>query len=356
MLVDQSSDRFGTATDRRAFLQFSSLGFGRLLLSQWGNPLSLSGCTKVIDCWLAGGPSHLDTYDLKPGAPADVRGPFRPIPTNVPGIAVCELLPAHQRIADKLVLIRSLYHDQVTHEAAVPCFEIAPPSRLALPGVYQFSPRDRNRIVGKPTPAPVHGGEAVRFCPPHGVTPAPAGPGMREAFDLSREPVRARDRYGDTVWGRSLLTARRLVEVGVPYVRVELGAAGSDWWDDHFALEANLRRRLPMFDRAFAALVEDLHDRGLGREVLVVAWGEFGRTPRIDRFAGRGHWPRAMTAVLSGGGLAGGRVVGATTADGGEVKDQPVNPVELITEIRRAAGLITSADPLERRDRGPSHW
>lgn len=335
MFMARGGDRFGAATDRRAFLRNGSLGIGGLLLPHWGKPLSFSGCTKVIVCWLAGGPSQLDTYDLKPGAPAEVRGPFRPVSTNATGITVCELLPGHQRIADKLVLVRSLCHDQMTHEAAVSCFEVAPSAQPALPGITMITPRGANQVADEPIPDWI---------------------GLREAFDLSRETVWGRDKYGDTSWGRSLLAARRLVEAGVPYVRVVLGEAGGDWWDDHFALEANLRRRLPVFDRAFAALIEDLHDRGLGREVLVVAWGEFGRAPRIDRFGGRGHWPRAMTAVLSGGGLTGGRVVGATTADGGEVKDQLVSPDELIAEIRQAAGLVTPAGRPERHDNTPAYW
>jgi hypothetical protein len=333
MFIARNGEQVETVTDRRGFLRFGTLGIGGLLLPDCETPLFRFKGAKVIDCWLSGGPSHLDTYDLKPGAPSEVRGPFRSVATNVPGISVCELLPGHQRIADKLVLVRSLCHDQLTHEAAVPCFEVAPSSQLTLPGVYTTLPPGRIRVIDDP---------------------APGGPERRDAFDLSRESVRARDRYGDTCWGRSLLTARRLVEAGAPYVRVVLGAAASDWWDDHFALEYNLRRRLPVFDRAFAALVEDLHDRGLGPEVLVVAWGEFGRAPRIDRFGGRGHWPRAMTAVLSGGGLSGGRVVGATTIDGGEVKDRPVRPAELIAAVRQTVGLATSTGPLDCSDSGPA--
>lgn len=167
-----------------------------------------------------------------------------------------------------------------------------------------------------------------------------SGAAAREAFDLSREPEALRDRYGRHFWGQSALLARRLVEAGVTFVTINLYEADVDWWDDHTTVEANLRKRLPRFDQSLAALIADLHDRGLAERVLVGAFGEFGRSPTIDsKGAGRGHWPGAMSAVLSGGGIQSGQVVGSTTADGGAPQDRPLGPGDLAATMYRALGI-----------------
>ena len=143
-------------------------------------------------------------------------------------------------------------------------------------------------------------------------------PRVQAAFDVQREPLPLQDRYGRNAWGQAALLARRLVEAGVTFVTINHFEAEVDWWDDHYTIEANLKRRLPIYDQAVGALIEDLHDRGLGDDVLVAAFGELRRSPAIDKQAGRGHWARAWHALLSGGGVKGGRVVGATTSNGGE--------------------------------------
>jgi uncharacterized protein (DUF1501 family) len=135
------------------------------------------------------------------------------------------------------------------------------------------------------------------------------------------------------------LLARRLVEAGVTFVTINLYEKDVDWWDDHYTIEKNLRKRLPPYDRAVASLIEDLHERGLAEQVLVVACGEFGRAPRIDKNAGRGHWPRAMTALLSGGGIRAGQIVGGTTPDGGEPSHRPLGPGDLLATIYRVLGI-----------------
>jgi uncharacterized protein (DUF1501 family) len=112
-----------------------------------------------------------------------------------------------------------------------------------------------------------------------------------------------------------------------------------DWWDDHYTLEKNLRRRLPLYDQAFAALLTDLRDRGLDRKVLVASYGEFGRSPRVDQNAGRGHWPKAMSVVLSGGGLRSGQIIGSTTNDGGEPRDRALSPGDLLASLYQAVGI-----------------
>jgi uncharacterized protein (DUF1501 family) len=146
--------------------------------------------------------------------------------------------------------------------------------------------------------------------------------------------------------------ARRLVEAGVTFVTINLYEADVDWWDDHTAIEKGLSKRMPRFDQSLSTLIGDLHDRGLAERVLVGAFGEFGRSPKIDSTgAGRGHWPRAMSALLSGGGLKMGQVVGSTTADGGVPQDRPLGPGDLLATIYRALGIDHDQffrDPLNR--------
>jgi len=166
-----------------------------------------------------------------------------------------------------------------------------------------------------------------------------SGAAAREAFDLSRESEALRDRYGRHFWGQSALLARRLVEAGVTFVTINLYEADVDWWDDHTQVEVGLRKRLPRFDQSLAALIADLHDRGLAERVLVGAFGEFGRSPKVDAKGGRGHWPGAMSALLSGGGLKNGQVIGSTTSDGGGPQDRPLGPEDLAATIYRALGI-----------------
>jgi hypothetical protein len=371
----------------------------------------------VILYWMSGGPSQIDTYDPKPAAPAEVRGPFRSIATRVPGMSVCELLPRHARLADKFTLIRSLAHNNADHFDA---------SHWVQTGYHEF------KVMGRGQPHPSQGsvvshlrggnrpGMPPYVCIPDAYSPnlsfyqqagflsaehnplsaggEPAyrgkrrrpefalsgdltmprvasrrdllrrfdhlarqadrskacrsldasrqrafelitSPGVKRAFDLSREPAPLHERYGRHPWGQAALLARRLVENGVTFVTINHYEADIDWWDDHYTIEKNLRKRLPPFDQALAALIGDIHERGLAKQVLVVACGEFGRSPRIDNLAGRGHWPRAMSALVSGGGLAEGRIIGSTNADGGTPRDRPLGPGDLLATIYRALGI-----------------
>ena len=161
----------------------------------------------------------------------------------------------------------------------------------------------------------------------------------RDAFDVAAEPEAWHDKYGRHSWGQAALLARRLVEAGVTFVTINLYEKDVDWWDDHYTIEPNLTKRLPRYDQALSALIEDLHDRGLSGDVLVAAYGEFGRAPRIDANAGRGHWPKAMSVVLSGGGLRTGQIVGSTTRDGGEPQTRPLRPGDLLATIYHALGI-----------------
>jgi hypothetical protein len=157
----------------------------------------------------------------------------------------------------------------------------------------------------------------------------------REAFDVHKEDARLRDRYGRDSWGQSALLARRLVEAGVTYVTVNMGG-----WDTHNNNFAELRRRLlPRYDRAVAALVEDLHDRGLDRDVLVMCYGEFGRTPRINRDSGRDHWPNAASVVFAGGGLRMGQMVGTTDARAEEPRTRPCSVGDVLSTMYHVLGI-----------------
>jgi uncharacterized protein (DUF1501 family) len=176
-------------------------------------------------------------------------------------------------------------------------------------------------------------------------------PRVQAAFDLTREPAPLQDRYGRNAWGQAALLARRLVEAGVTFVTVNHFEAEVDWWDDHYTIEANLKRRLPVYDQAVGSLIQDLHDRGLGDDVLVAAFGEFGRSPVIDKQAGRGHWARAWHALLSGGGVQGGRVVGATTNNGGEPRDRGFSPGDLLATIYHSLGIDPATLVVDRQKR-----
>jgi hypothetical protein len=252
---------------------------------------AVRGGISCILVWQEGGASHLDTFDMKPGAPAEVRGPFREIATNVPGIRICEHLPRLARIADKLTIVRSMAGEDTNHERAA------------------------NLLAGALPPA------------------TPGAP-----VDLTAESPSLRDRFGRTPLGEACLRARRLVHGGARMVRVS--QPGWDAHRDHFrALRESV---LPEFDRALAALVEDLHERRLLDRTLVIAAGEFGRSPRINREGGRDHHARAWSVCLAGAGLEGGRVLGATDRMGVEVVDSPVRPVDLVASVYTLLGIPPS--------------
>ena len=420
---------------RRGFLKIGALGLAGLTLPQYlraveQQPAGRRRARAVILYWMAGGPSHIDTYDMKPDAPAQVRGPFRPMTTRVPGVQFCELLPRQARLADKFSLVRSLRHSNHDHFDA---------SHWVQTGYHEF------RVMGRGQPYPAQGAVVSRLrgpnqpgmppyvCIPEGYgsvrgfyqnagflgaahNPLNAGgsalseryhinnpelvlgpglspgrvadrrvlqqqigdlahavddhgaattmdrhyqralelvtsPRVQAAFDLGREPRPIHERYGTHAWGQAALLARRLVEAGVTFVTINHFEAEVDWWDDHYTLEANLRRRLPLYDQALATLIEDLHERGLADEVLVAAFGEFGRSPVIDANAGRGHWARAWHALLSGGGVQGGRVIGATTSNGGEPRDRAVGPGDLLATIYHALGIDPESTIDDRQNR-----
>ena len=416
---------------RRCVLSVGSLGLGGVAASSIvsGQPArAAKSDTAVILLWMAGGPSHIDTYDMKPDRPAEIRGPFNPIVTNLPGLDVCDLMPRHAAIADKLAVVRSLHHKYGVHDDAQhlvqtgypqlnarqsgqrhPCqasvtsqlrqsSESQMPSYVCIPedyrshaGFYQsaaFLSARHNALNSGGIPA------LGNYRPPEFVLPASiagsrfqdrrhllqsldtlkrqvesnrafndlddvhqqalelvTGSKAREAFDLSAEPEHLKKKYGQHAWGQYALLARRLVEAGVTSVTINLYEKDVDWWDDHSGIEKKLRTRLPVYDQMLSALIEDLHDRGMSQRVLVVACGEFGRAPRIDTNAGRGHWPRAMHAVLSGGGIRTGQVIGSTTADGGDASDRALTPGDLLASIYKTLDIDPQATVIDRQNR-----
>jgi hypothetical protein len=388
--------------------------------------------------FLFGGPSHIDLWDMKPEAPAEIRGEFQPIDTAVPGIQVCEHLPRLAAVMDRLVLLRSMTHRMPVHGPA--CSEMYTgreyfgppttdealpedwPSVAAMVARYGASPEglppsvvlplyshfigQSRRIAGQTggrmgeqynpvliecdpgqpdfsvpglTVLPEVGSqrlarrralaEALHAAHARGESPGTEAKTYAEhvemaytmlqhaafaqALDLERVPVHVRDRYGQTTFGQSLLLARRLIEAGISLVTVNYDHESkydkrSPMWDTHHDNFAKLRDTLcPVFDRAMAAFIQDLDERGLLPTTLVVATGEFGRTPRVGQFTqnamtlstGRDHWPYAFTVLMAGGGLRGGQVYGATNAIGSHVVDRPVTPADLAATMLHHLGI-----------------
>lgn len=406
--------------------------------------------TKAKSCvfiFLFGGPSHVDLWDLKPEAPAEIRGDFQPVETNIPSIRICEHLPLLAQQMDKLCLLRSMTHRMPVHGPA--CSEVysgrpyfgAPvtdqareedwpsiaslvhrfggpdqtqrragrlPHSIVLPWYTQFVGQDR-RIAGQTgarmgeqfNPFLVEGNltdpdfrvrdlqlpedvNATRFAErrtlrgqlePLGLAASQQTFQTRIAesnfdaaaalverteaagvLDLSREPDSARNSYGRTRFGQSLLMARRLVEADVSLVTVNWDDDHKDdkvspHWDTHVENFPKLKDRLcPPFDRAMSSFLTDLDQRGLLDTTLVVALGEFGRSPKIGlvtqngmtKKTGRDHWPHAFTALVAGGGVRGGQAFGSTTKNGGYIADSPVTPADLAATVFRHLGIDTS--------------
>ncbi len=434
MLQVQGSDRqrYCDGLTRRSFLQAGVLGgLAGLTLPQWLR-LKASAAqdgratrdTAVILIWLDGGPTHMETYDLKAAAPAEYRGPLRPTRTNVAGSEVCELMPEHARVMDKLAVVRSLHHTIGDHFAGAhwmltgyhgstaanldPMYPSAGsvaaklrganrpglPAYVAVPfaasvglvpgynsAAYLGTAYNPFQTGGDPN-APTFSVRNLTL--PGGVTLAQledrrallanfdtlrrdldrsgslqsldrfqreayemiSGPAARQAFDVGKEDPRLRDRYGRHNWGQSCLLARRLVEAGVTFVTVHMGG-----WDDHANIEAAMKGKLPPYDRAVAALVRDLSDRGLYDRVAICVCGEFGRTPRVNASAGRDHWGQSGFCVLGGGGLKTGVVVGSTTDKGEYPKERPVGPEDMLATLYHVLGVDPKTTFVDRSGR-----
>jgi len=400
-------------TSRRGFLQVGGLALGGLTLP---GLLKLRAAEKqiptsrkksVILIWQAGGPSHIDMYDLKPNAPAEVRGEFKPISTNVPGIQISEQLPLQARMFDKLSVVRSAFHTNAGHgmgsqwmqtgyqatievndniypstgsvvaklkgpnDPAMPAYVNLPRQvsfgkaaylgasfnpfspdanpnepgfqvkNLKLPGRVDAARLERRGELLKDldtirrdidAKGDIQGLDTFYRDAMEMVTNANA----QTAFDVTKETPKLRDSYGRNDLGQCCLLARRLVEAGVTFVTVQAGGG----WDTHSNNFTELKKKLlPQFDMAVASLVADLHDRGLQDDVLVLAMGEFGRTPKINKDAGRDHWPGAMSVLYAGGGLKMGQAIGTTNALAEYPTSKPYTPGCVLSTMYHCLGI-----------------
>lgn len=408
---------------------------------------SRSSAKSVILLWMAGGPSHIDTWDPKPDRPLQNRGPFSPISTRIPGGLICEHLPKQAAMLDKFTLIRSVDARGSNHE----------PSKVFQTGNREASPRTNPKGEMYPAIASVvakHHGANQPGMPPYvafmksrshvaysgylgreydpfiaetaarlpiytnvGVDTGRTtgadlfqlprgldyeriherralmqdfdrlrssvdrtglmsamdtygqqavdmliGRRAQQAFDISKEPDAIRARYGKHLWCQQALLARRLVESGVSFVTLDLSYhSASGTWDTHGdnippygGIKNGLGPLLPLFDHLLTTLVGDLDERGLLDDVLVIAMGEFGRTPNMGTQGssdGRNHWPSIMSMALAGGGMRHGQIIGASDRDGGQIKERPVTPADLAATIYRHMDVPLDTTYLDPRGR-----
>lgn len=325
-----------------------------LSLVDRAEPVCGSPCvddTRCILLFLVGGPSQLDTWDPKPNAPESVRGPFWSIRTTVPGIELSELFPRMASMADQFALVRSVHH------SAAPVHETG--HQLMQTGrLFQHAQEHPHygSVVSHLRGPVSHGAPPFVLLPEpigytgisvsHGQGSAYLGP-EHEPACICPEPGDS-DRYGRTTFGQSCLLARQLVERGTRFVTVNMFQTvfNEITWDCHAdrgslptTLDDYRRTLCPMFDLAYTALLDDLHQRGLLDRTLVVAMGEFGRTPQLNPRGGRDHWPGVWTILFAGGGVRGGQVIGASDQHGAEPKDRPVTPAEVGATIYQALGI-----------------
>ncbi len=380
---------------------------------------------KDINCimlFLLGAPSQLDTWDMKPDAPAEIRGPFKPIKTNVPGMEISEIFPRMSRHADKFSILRSVYHTAAAvHDTGHQMMQTGRlfGGGLEYPNIgcvldYVKGPKgDVPAHVLLPRPIGATGGNM-----PHGQTAGflgksydpfvlnadPSAPNFkvpdllppdyisavrearrrklrdaidgsvkaletspdarlldenfhqaytlmssakaREAFDIGKETEDTRKKYGMNKFGQSCLMARRMVERGVRFVTINMFETvfNEITWDIHGSapftpIDAYKTLCGPWFDNGYSSLIEELHERGLYDNTIVVATGEFGRTPKINPAGGRDHWPQCWSMILGGGGLKGGQIVGASDPIGGYPTDRPTTPADVAATLYSALGI-----------------
>ena len=414
LTIPGHSNRFCDGLSRRNFLRIGALGMGGLALPQLLRAEAASGLRSgqkaVIMVYLPGGPPHQDTFDLKLDAPAEIRGEFRPISTNVPGTQICEHLPRLARIADQYAIIRSI-SDAVDDHSDFMCqtgrrknsqppggwptfgatvSRVLGPADPAVPAFVGLEPRMQHRPYNAAT-AGYAGVSHDAFRPAadaksdmvlNGITTERlsdrralltafdryrrdvdssglmagldgfnqqafgmlTSSRLLEALNVEKEPAAIRERYGKgdakvhgdaaPMLNEQFLVARRLVEAGARFVTVAYG-----FWDYHGNNFGNARNDLPLLDQGVSALIEDLKQRGLDKDVSVVVWGEFGRSPTINKDGGRDHWPRASCALLAGGGMKVGQVIGATDRLGGEPSERPVPFGDVFATLYQNLGI-----------------
>jgi Protein of unknown function (DUF1501) len=413
-----TSRRPSDGLSRRDFLRVGAFGLGGLALPDLLRLRAVAGTgvkpRSVIMICLGGGPSHLDMYDMKPEAPVEYRGEFRPLKSNVPGFEICDQMPRQTKIADKLGLVRTVqFVEPMQHELEEVYTGFPKASKRPsfgsivshfrgrdsrLPSYVSLDYAERPRSYESPqyvgsahSPLAIAGTAGVRNLAmgrqmqtnlndrrsmltafdnyrreidtrrqsdsvdayTSRAFDILTSPKAREAFDLEREPLHVREKYGkdekyiyigkkaDSPWeGQNFLLARRLVEAGVPVVTMRAGL-----WDHHgnvvtsagSTIYSGLRTMLPLLDRSLTALVTDLHERGLDKEVLVLVWGEFGRTPKIVE-NGRDHWPDAGFALFAGA-VKTGQVIGETDSRGERPRTRPLSAQNVLGTVYHTLGI-----------------
>jgi hypothetical protein len=427
-----------TVFSRRSMLKASLAGLAGLtlpgLLQARGQAVKegkpIRGNKSVILLWMAGGPSHIDTWDVKPDMPTEVRGPFGTIPTKLPGVRICEYLPKCAAILDKCTLIRSVDCRESNHQPnmvmqtanleaeprlnpkgdkypaiASVVAKLRGANHPAMPPYVALNVKDKTHFawggyLGKAYDPFVGDNVSKIFKLARGLTmdrlrtrktlsqqmdrlrsdldlngsmeamdqfsqrafEIVAGGRAQEAFDLSKESPKVVERFGTHDWSRQALLARRLVEAGVSFVTIDLSNhSSSGTWDTHGdnippygGIWSGLRPLLPVFDHLFSTLVTDLSERGLLDDTLVIAMGEFGRTPKIGTQGstdGRDHWPVVMSMVMAGGGFRHGQVIGATERDGSAIKERPITPGDIAATIYHHMGVPLDATYLDHQGR-----
>jgi hypothetical protein len=418
-VIHYPRSKIRNSPSRRDFLRvggLTALGLGLADVFALRHALAAEGAAKAKSCiliWLDGGPSHLETFDLKPHAPAEARGPFQPTETNVAGIEICNLFERLAQQMDKAAIVRSVTsplgeHNLGTHymltgypptpaleypavgsvvahldstertlprNIAVPNFGVGgkrisgngylptqtrpfevggdparPDFRVAnldlYPGITgdRIDRRRENLLALDRLSREADAGAAPDHKPFEQAYRLITSPAAKAAFDLTQEKPATRSRYGPRTIGQSTLLARRLVEAGVPFVTVNYTG-----WDTHQNLYTSLKEGytgavhpvglIPSLDLALSALLDDLTDRGLLDETLIVVMGEFGRTPKINTQGGRDHWPRVFSVLLAGGGVPGGQIIGSSDATGESPQDRPVTPADLAATIYTLLGI-----------------
>ncbi|MCA9079101.1 MAG: DUF1501 domain-containing protein [Planctomycetaceae bacterium] len=412
---------------RRDFLQVGTLGGIGLSLPQLlaveaaaaSKPHDDRACIMIFNL---GAPSHIDLFDMKPDAAAEIRGPFKPIDTAAPGVQLSEILPQHARIADKISFVRSCHHTgAAVHDAGwqmlqtgrqftgginsphagavtsflrgrktdLPPFVVLPelmgrgggnlpngqaggflgkahdpfslnadpsqknfkvPDLLPPPeiGTARLERRRRMRDIVDQTIDNFEATEDAALLNDNfqAAFRMMTSPQARDAFDLTKEPQEVRDRYGMNRFGQCCLLSRRLIEAGVRFVTINtfLTVFNEITWDIHgskpfTSIDGMKNIVCPMYDQAYSALIEDLDQRGLLGNTLVCNLAEFGRTPRVNPAGGRDHWPQCFTTYYAGGGVQGGRIVGASDPIGGVPADRPCGPANIVATIFHSLGF-----------------
>jgi hypothetical protein len=430
LTIQGSSGRLCDGLNRRRFIQVGALSYFGLNLADVLRAESerrFNSRRSVILVWQHGGPSQLDTFDMKPHVAEEVRGPYKSIATTQTGLHICELMPWHAQVMDKCTVIRSFTHGNGDHWAAAHWMltgytgangsDRVPrsPSMMAIAS-HLLGPR----ASGVPATVNMNdGGFGFHGAAFLGVAHNPFQTGeysygneagrlpsgsdssfqlvdkltkdrlmdrvsllqqfdrlrrdvdrsgtfdnldemsqqaqdmllsgrAREAFLLDQEDPRLREKYGPG-WGEQALLARRLVERGVRFVTLNTG-----YWDDHGQIKRALDDKLVRHDRAVGVLIQDLADRGMLDDTLVITAGEFGRTPLINKDAGRDHWPQAQSILLAGGGYRHGQVIGSTNSKAEYPTSRPVSPADFNAIIYHALGLRPE-DTIRDRSGRPTH-